>query len=933
VSGGTSFRPENELQARAIAFLQFDAEPAANVEFPKPGDRVADFVVECEIGRGATGVVYRARQLSADRSVALKLVPHDREGLSGSELLRLQREGRILASVCHEAIIGLHAAGAVPGFHYVAVDLVDGVTLRQILQGRAPGFPRPGEPAWLPFVLRTLHKVAGALGAAHRRGIVHRDVKPANVLVDRTGRPFLVDFGLAREDRRTGATLTSGFVGTPQYASPEQARGEPLDARSDVFSFGSMAFEAVFGCAPFEGATTADLLASVRRDAPRWPDDRHVPRDVRTVLETCLENSPRDRYRDALEVEAELGRILRFERVRATRPGPVRRTWRRLRRPSARVVVAAAVFAVVALATIVASWTARRSALVARLEAQSQLAGIDSFFHRGDDDAYERALGPLFEIDPPLPGVAGRLADVRLLRDDFESAAALYERESATAPSLADWCGVRLARAALAGATPIDEPSAALRAQTDRDDALLALYEDARRRPAAALEAIDRAIALRPSCFAWRLERARCLRRLGRTTEAIGELRLANEIRRDDRRVTLPLAIALDAAGRHPEAEAVLRSALAAAPGDAVLLAELSVALRAQFRRDEAMSTARRALALAPEEPRVIDALATNLITEEAYDQARTLLESAAARHPDSPEIAHRRAYLERATGHLDAAKECANRLDALTVRNDDWTATALELHGLLQLDSGSTKDAIATFARLESMEPESAEGPWRLGKALLADDQASAAEAAVSRALAIDATRTDVLYTEGQVLRRLGRAWDALVVYERALALRPEWGQTYFWMADVWFDLGEPRAALRYLPLALERHPNWMDAWVLQAICEEKLGDLEAAADSYARALEARPHPPVRSDRGEILQRLGRDREALAEFERARRDDPNLATAWCGEGLLRLDSTDAAVRDPVEGERLLERALELDPDSDEYCGYVARARHDLGLE
>src|SRR5262249_34756221 len=151
----------------------------------------------------------------------------------------------------------------------------------------------------------------------------------------------------------------------------------------------------------------------------------------------------------------------------------------------------------------------------------------------------------------------------------------------------------------------------------------------------------------------------------------------------------------------------VLRSALASSPSDAVLLAELSVALRAQYRREEATNAARRALALAPDEPRVIDAMGLNLITDEHYEEARTLLEGAAARFPGSPEIVHRLAYLERTTGHLDAAKACAKRLVALTARNDDWTSTALALDGALELDSGRTADAIATFARLESMEPE----------------------------------------------------------------------------------------------------------------------------------------------------------------------------------------------------------------------------------
>ncbi|MBI1852726.1 MAG: tetratricopeptide repeat protein [Planctomycetes bacterium] len=931
---GTPFRAENEAQARALAFLQFDVLPDSNVGFPKPGDRVADFLIEREIGRGGMGVVYRALQVSVGRSVALKLVPHDPAGLSSSELLRLQREGRMLASVRHEAIVGLHAAGAVPGFHYVAVDLIDGVTLKDVMLGRAPMLPHPGEPGWLPFVLRALHKIAGALGAAHQRGIVHRDVKPANVLVDRVGRPFLVDFGLAREDRRTGATLTSGFVGTPQYASPEQARGELLDPRSDVFSFGAMAFEALCGRSPFEGSTTSGLLESVQRAAPAWPDPSRVPRDVRIVLETCLEKCPQDRYDDARDVEAELGRILRFEPIHASSPGKIRRLWRRLLRPSTRVVTISAIGALLVVTATMVGMLVRRGALLERLEAGARLVRVDQLFQHGDTSESEEELARLVRIEPPIPGAAGRLADLHLFRRENEAAAALYGRETAAAgATLADWCGLRLARAGQDGVRPVDDPSVAIPGRTDRDFALFALYREAQTNFDAALEAIDRALELRPSCFEWRRIRARNLTRLGRTADAIRELRLASEIRRNDRSVTLSLAVALESAGRQEEAEAVVRSTLSVTPDDPVLVAELSCCLRRSYRRREAMETARRAYALAPDEGRAIDALAFNLMAEESFDEARALLTAAGERHGDSPEIVYRRACLERMTGHLALAEELEVRLEAMARRDDAWTAMALGLKGDLQMDRGCEADAVETFARLESSEPESAEWPWRRGKALLEDGRVAEAEASVRRSLELDPSRTDVLYTHGRVLRLLGRRWDALVAYERALALKPDWGQTYYWIADVWFDLGEPRVSLRYLREALARHPNWMDAWVLQAICHRDLGDLDDAIDSYARALEERSHAPVRADRAELLQRVGRDREALVEFERAIHDDPNLPTAWCGEGILRLDSEDPSIRDPFEAMRLLRRALELDPDNAEYCDVLSRARITLGLD
>src|SRR6185437_3106586 len=247
------------------------------------------YVVERELGRGGMGVVYLAREKSLDRLVALKVLPAI---LMGQEVLRdrFLRETRLVANMSHPNVVPVYAVEEHPGVILYALGYIDGESLTERVR-RAGPLP-PGE------VARVLQEAAWALSYAHSRGIVHRDVKPDNILIERaTGRALLLDFGISKVADSTMTSLGE-TLGTPQFMSPEQAAGEAADPRSDLYSLGLVGFFALTGRAPFDGPTVQGILAmQVTQPAPAIAVARPgTPRGLAAAIDRCLAKSPGDRW-------------------------------------------------------------------------------------------------------------------------------------------------------------------------------------------------------------------------------------------------------------------------------------------------------------------------------------------------------------------------------------------------------------------------------------------------------------------------------------------------------------------------------------------------------------------------------------------------------------------------------------------------------------
>jgi tetratricopeptide (TPR) repeat protein/predicted Ser/Thr protein kinase len=252
------------------------------------------------LGAGGMGQVYLAHETALDRQVALKVLPESLAQRPGPRE-QLLREARAAAGLNHPNITTIHEIGAADGRDYIALEYVQGHSLRE----RLAAGPLP-----LRELLSVAVPLADALAYAHERGVIHRDIKPANIMVTERGLPKLLDFGLATS-RRAASADQPGIAGTPAAMSPEQARGEPPDARSDVFSFGSLLYEMATGRPAFEGGNVAETLEAVVKQEPKSLTELRpeLPRSFAAVVEQALRKDPAQRYQQMAELAQDLRRV------------------------------------------------------------------------------------------------------------------------------------------------------------------------------------------------------------------------------------------------------------------------------------------------------------------------------------------------------------------------------------------------------------------------------------------------------------------------------------------------------------------------------------------------------------------------------------------------------------------------------------------------
>ena len=277
------------------------------------GARLGQYEILSALGAGGMGEVYRALDTKLNRPVAIKFLSDELADADARR--RFQREAQTASSLNHPHIVTVHDVGEFDGRQFLVTEFVDGGTLKDWAQA--------AKRTWRETI-ELLTGVADGLAAAHAAGIVHRDIKPENILVAKNGYAKLSDFGLAKlweatdnleltRTRSAGHTRPGMIVGTIAYMSPEQAAGQPADARSDIFSFGVVLYELVAGRRPFEGATDLERLqALIGRPPPPLADSSpDLPADLRNLVEKALEKDPAERYQTARELVVDLRRSTR----------------------------------------------------------------------------------------------------------------------------------------------------------------------------------------------------------------------------------------------------------------------------------------------------------------------------------------------------------------------------------------------------------------------------------------------------------------------------------------------------------------------------------------------------------------------------------------------------------------------------------------------
>src|ERR1043166_1527447 len=303
---------------------------------------LGDYDLLEEVGRGGQGVVFRARQKSLNRTVALKVISLG-QWASKAHLKRFRREAEAAASLDHPCIVPIYEVGEREGSFFFSMKFIDGGQLDEIAKRK---------PLSLRDAAHLVAKMARTVHHAHEHGILHRDIKPGNILLDSKGEPHLTDFGLARLlESESNITRTLEVMGTPSYMAPEQAAGQTaqLTSATDVYGLGAVLYQLLTNHPPFAGGTTYETVRLLQDTDPRQPRlwNSKIDRDLSTISLKCLEKDPARRYSSALTLAQDLERWLKHEPIRARRTGLLSRARKWVQRNPA---IAALVMLSVALA-------------------------------------------------------------------------------------------------------------------------------------------------------------------------------------------------------------------------------------------------------------------------------------------------------------------------------------------------------------------------------------------------------------------------------------------------------------------------------------------------------------------------------------------------------------------------------------------------------
>jgi serine/threonine protein kinase/Flp pilus assembly protein TadD len=887
-----AFVAEQDEVACLAAPLRQAVAPAGEVlPLALPGDhgRLGDFRIVREVGRGGMGVVYEAEQVSLGRRVALKVLPFAAT-MDPRQLQRFHNEARAAAGLHHTNIVPVFGVGCERGVHYYAMQFIDGRTLADfIAQQRggppsqvptapeaegvasAPTVPQaaqatsaaPRDRAYFRRVAEWGIQAAEALDCAHSLGVVHRDVKPANLLVDGTGRLWVTDFGLAQVQSDARLTMTGDLVGTLRYMSPEQALAKRvvIDHRTDVYSLGATLYELLTLEPPFRGTDRQELLRQIAFEEPRPPRrvNKAIPAELETIVLKALEKSPQERYATAQELANDLKRYLRDEPIRARRPSLARRArkWARRHRPA---VWAAAVCLLVALVALVGSvgWVLGERAARQR-EAEGKVI-----------EALEAAAPGLRDgnpLDPALlaavPRVEARL-DGGLLGRELQGRGEQLRRDVDMLRRLEK---ARLQSAAGVKETGFDFAGAnRLYAEAFEwyglDVTAVSPQEAAERVRASAI-----GTHLTAALDDWAFNSDRLAEGSGGPLRSVADLsdddpwrrRLRRLARREDRAplegladeegaLNQPLANlvllanALFRVRSWTAAERLLRQVHAGHPADFWVNFTLANTLRAKKPPDPAEATRfyQAALALRPLSSVAYHNLGTALADQGKWVEAEATFRQAITLQPDLAEAHHNLGRTLHERRRLDEA--VAEQREAIRLK-EKFVQAHVEL-GRALADKGRLDEAIAEYREAIRINKDDFDAHNNLGATLDATGQLDEAIAQFGEALRINKDHPRPHHNLGIVLSRKGRLEEARAEYEQAVRLDPGLMEAHNNLASLLItipnaNLRNPKRAVDLAKRAVQLAPKQGICWNTLGAAQYRAGNWKAAIDALNRSVE----------------------------------------------------------------------------------------------
>jgi len=851
----------------------------------KASTRLGKYLLTEKLGTGGMGEVWKALDTELNRWVALKFLKDQ----DPRELARFTREAHMAAKLAHPNIAAVHEIGEAGGRHFIAMQCIEGRTLET--------FPRNDRR----LLVRLCLDAARALDHAHRHGVIHRDVKPGNLMVEETEegmKVVVLDFGLARSIEGGEKLSVSGsVVGTPQYMSPEQARAGQLDERTDVYSLGVTMYEIFTGKAPFEGGNVYEILKKIENDAPIAPRKikPEINEDLQTIILKCLEKHRERRYAGAKDLAHDLRRFLNHEAVLARPPSAIYRL--RMQLAKRKAVAATAGIAATLLAVVLGWWL-----LVGRPHTEHLRRMADG-----------RKLWEEARVAAITGGDTGVIRmKTRAAREQFEEA--IREREEAVAHLMRGRCLALEgdedgARAAFERAHELDPDNADARVELAK--ALMSRYRASRGMPLITFIGTDTYFGdlapERPEERRWR-ERAVGLLARGETAPAHQSL--------------LKGLVAMGR-GDFPQAARELAVYTKAERWDAQAM-RLEADCRFQMMDFEgAIEADTRSLNLVPRvggfNDRANAKYAKGLLDDAIADfnKALELNPNDSGTYLNRGNVKHAKGLYNEAITDFTKAIELDPKSE-LIYTNRANTYSALGLHD----------EAIADCTKAILMNPKHANAFYNRGNAKHAKGLHDKAIEDFNKAIELDPKFSMAFANRGGAKLAMGLHEAAIVDYNKAIELSPKLAKTYCNRGIAKLGKGLLDDAIADFDKAIERDPSFAQAYCSRGTARHSQGLHDKAIADFCKAIEKDPKLALAwSARGHAKLAEGRYDEAITDCTKAIELDSSLASAYLNRATARYrkDLLDDAIAD-------FTKAIRLDPNNAEAYFNRGTARDVRGL-